>query len=126
MTTHHIADADVGALDHDCPTCGRRAGKRCAVLRRADGKPTSAHLAPTRCHPERNMAARRAARYEKSILETATRNGWTATRAGEFIELSNAEGVVRHRLHGPAERAYNDRVTRELLSGDGPQEDTTR
>jgi hypothetical protein len=58
-TVYDITEADVRsrALDYDCPTCGRAAGKRCAMLRRADGKHTAAHRAPTNCHAERNSPA---------------------------------------------------------------------
>jgi predicted RNA-binding Zn-ribbon protein involved in translation (DUF1610 family) len=58
MTMHNTTEADIRrrALDYDCPTCGRAAGKRCAMLR-ADGTHTAGHRAPTNCHAERNSVA---------------------------------------------------------------------
>jgi predicted RNA-binding Zn-ribbon protein involved in translation (DUF1610 family) len=57
-TAHDLTEADVRrrALGYGCPTCGRAAGVRCAMLG-ADGTHTAAHRAPTNCHPERNMVA---------------------------------------------------------------------
>jgi len=54
------ADVRARGLEYECPTCGMKAGKRCAMLRRDDGKRTAAYLPPDRSHPERAALAWRA------------------------------------------------------------------
>jgi hypothetical protein len=51
---HNITDAKLRqrALDHDCPTCRRKAGKRCAMLY-PDGTPTQSRGIRKYPHEER-------------------------------------------------------------------------